>query len=101
VRPIALDVVSLPKSPDELKCIVINSVIIFVLSCSTYSLKLIILHIFQLLFYWIFWLWNLVFFVNTCICEYGAKFKFEHSNDKGGYPKISKQKGEGDSSITE
>ena len=58
------------------------------------------------IFFWTFVLLDffvveLSFFVNTCICEYGAKFKFEHSNDKGGYPKISKQKGEGDSSITE
>ena len=44
---------------------------------------------------------ELSFFVNTCICEYGAKCKFYHPKDKGGYPKISEQKGDGDSSIME
>ena len=44
---------------------------------------------------------ELSFFVNTCICKYGAKCKFDHPKDKGGSPKIYEQKGNGDSSITE
>jgi len=57
-------------------------------------------------FFWTFVLLDffvveLSFFVNTCICEYGAKCKFDHPKDKGGSPKIYEQKGNGDSSITE
>ena len=60
-----------------------------------------LIYFFELLFYWIFLLWNLVFLVNTCICDNGAKCKFNHPKEKGGYQKIYEQKGDGDSSITE
>ena len=57
-------------------------------------------------FFWTFVLLDffvveLSFFVNTCICEYGAKCKFDHRKDKRGYLKNFERKGDGDSYRTE